>query len=394
MGALLLSLLLASPEALPEVRAQLEAERTAARDLAARESSLLGRLAELEQKLEVEGRALRVAQVRLRAATTRLDAGERKAQAAEQRLTRQSDAVAPRLLVRYRLAREGYLRFMLGASSIADVIRRKGLVDRLLQSDLEALAELQAVTQEAKGARDELAAAHAELAASAAGEAARREEMQALADDQRRVLAQVQQERSAHEEAAHELEQAEKSLTARLGQLSSPPATDAPSRAAMVAQEIRLDVPSPRQSRGRLLFPVADGFVETRFGRAIDPRFNTVTVQNGLDIRAAAGTPVRAVWAGKVVHAGWFKGYGNLLIIDHGDGIFSLMAHLATLERTVGEALSQGDLVGTVGDTGSLKGAYLYFELRDGQKPLDPERWLQKVPKRAPALTASAKGAP
>jgi septal ring factor EnvC (AmiA/AmiB activator) len=68
---------------------------------------------------------------------------------------------------------------------------------------------------------------------------------------------------------------------------------------------------------------------------------------------------VRAVWDGRVVHAGWFKGYGNLMIVDHGNGIFSLMAHLDQLERAVGDSIRAGDEVGTVGDTGSLKGAYL-----------------------------------
>jgi septal ring factor EnvC (AmiA/AmiB activator) len=100
---------------------------------------------------------------------------------------------------------------------------------------------------------------------------------------------------------------------------------------------------------------------------------------------------VQAVWDGKVVHAGWFKGFGNLLIIDHGENLYSLMAHLDQLEKAVGDQVHGGDEVGTVGDSGSLKGAYLYFELRDGQKPLNPERWLSRN-RKPPALLAGAKG--
>jgi septal ring factor EnvC (AmiA/AmiB activator) len=137
--------------------------------------------------------------------------------------------------------------------------------------------------------------------------------------------------------------------------------------------------PPVRSARGRLLFPVPGGQIEARFGRAVDPRFGTVTLQRGIDVRAPEGAPVRAVHGGTVVHAGWFRGYGNLMIIDHGDGMFSLMAHLATLDRAVGDEVRRGDQLGTVGDTGSLKGSYLYFELRDGQKPLDPEPWLAKA---------------
>jgi murein DD-endopeptidase MepM/ murein hydrolase activator NlpD len=137
--------------------------------------------------------------------------------------------------------------------------------------------------------------------------------------------------------------------------------------------------PPVRSAHGRLLFPVPGGQIEARFGRAVDPRFGTVTLQRGIDVRAPEGAPVRAVHGGTVVHAGWFRGYGNLMIIDHGGGIFSLMAHLASLDRAVGDEVRRGDQLGTVGDTGSLKGSYLYFELRDGQKPFDPEPWLAKA---------------
>src|SRR5207248_2346574 len=94
----------------------------------------------------------------------------------------------------------------------------------------------------------------------------------------------------------------------------------------MVAPQIRLKA-SIRKARGKLSFPLEKGRVEVRFGRAVDPRFGTVTLQNGIDVRAPAGTAVRAVWDGKVAHAGWFKGFGNLLIIDHGERIFSLIEH-------------------------------------------------------------------
>jgi septal ring factor EnvC (AmiA/AmiB activator) len=145
-----------------------------------------------------------------------------------------------------------------------------------------------------------------------------------------------------------------------------------------------------RKLRGKLLYPVEKGAVEVRFGRSVDPRFGTVTLQRGIDIRCPEGTPVRAVAPGKVVHAGWFRGYGNLVILDHGGGYFSLMAHLATLARAKDDVVRAGDLVGTVGDTGSLKGPYLYFELRDEQKPLDPGRWLQR-PGRARRTEATAR---
>jgi septal ring factor EnvC (AmiA/AmiB activator) len=103
-----------------------------------------------------------------------------------------------------------------------------------------------------------------------------------------------------------------------------------------------------------------------------------VVVQKGIDLRAPEGQEVRCVAAGRVAHSGWLRGYGNLLLVDHGAGYFSLYAHLATLERKAGEELKAGDRLGAVGDTGSLKGAYLYFELRHHGTPLNPAGWLKK----------------
>jgi septal ring factor EnvC (AmiA/AmiB activator) len=119
-----------------------------------------------------------------------------------------------------------------------------------------------------------------------------------------------------------------------------------------------------------------------RFGRAVDPRFGTVTLQRGLDVRATEGARVVASHGGRVVHAGWFRGFGNLVILDHGENFVSLYAHLGTMDRAVGDEVRRGEALGTVGDTGSLKGPYLYFELRENAKPLDPEKWIGR-PKRA-----------
>ena len=124
--------------------------------------------------------------------------------------------------------------------------------------------------------------------------------------------------------------------------------------------------------------PVEGGVVEVPFGKVVNPKFNTVTFQKGWDVRAHDGAEVKAVAAGKVAHAGWFGAYGNLLILDHGGGMHTLYAHLSALARSVGDEVAEGDLVGLVGDTASLKGPYLYFEIRQDGRPVDPKEWVRK----------------
>jgi murein DD-endopeptidase MepM/ murein hydrolase activator NlpD len=118
--------------------------------------------------------------------------------------------------------------------------------------------------------------------------------------------------------------------------------------------------------------------VVTAFGAQVHPRFGTRTFRNGVDIAAAEGRAVSAVHPGQVIYTGWFKGYGNLVIVDHGAEYYTLYAHLADIAVDEGDDVRQGQRIGTVGDTGSLDGPRLYFEVRHQGKPLDPEQWLRE----------------
>lgn len=127
--------------------------------------------------------------------------------------------------------------------------------------------------------------------------------------------------------------------------------------------------------RGKLAFPVA-GRILSFFGKNENPKFNTFSVQKGIEIEAAMGTEIQAVFGGRVLYADWFKGYGKILIIDHGEGYYTLSGHASALLKNVGEEVREGEVVALVGDTGSLKGPCLYFEIRQRGKPLDPLEWL------------------
>ena len=117
-----------------------------------------------------------------------------------------------------------------------------------------------------------------------------------------------------------------------------------------------------------------------RFGRYEDPELGTQTLSTGLLIDAPLGAPVRAVFDGRVVYSGWYKGYGNLVIVDHGAGHHTLYGHLLAISSAQGEAVKQGHIIGEVGDTGSLRGPQLFFELRVGRRPVDPGPWMRSKP--------------
>jgi septal ring factor EnvC (AmiA/AmiB activator) len=101
--------------------------------------------------------------------------------------------------------------------------------------------------------------------------------------------------------------------------------------------------------------------------------------QNGVEIKAPMGAEIRAVLPGKVLYADWFKGFGNIVIIDHGDHTFTVSGYCSELLKKSGDVVSQGEVIALVGSSGSLKGPCLYFEIRRHGKPQDPVEWLSNL---------------
>ncbi len=131
------------------------------------------------------------------------------------------------------------------------------------------------------------------------------------------------------------------------------------------------------QQKGRLNPPVR-GKVISRYGKARKGDYNAFTFQSGIDIRVARGEPVHSVFNGEIMFAQWIKGYGNVLIINHGDNYYTLYAHVEEMFKKKGERVETGEVIATAGDTGSIKGLCLHFEVRHHGKPVNPMTWLKK----------------
>jgi septal ring factor EnvC (AmiA/AmiB activator) len=176
---------------------------------------------------------------------------------------------------------------------------------------------------------------------------------------------------------AAELEEASRRLEALVSKLSRRLATK---RAAV--RPVEPAGPRPPgvglgTLRGQLPWPT-EGRVVAGFGRQVHPRFGTETFRRGVDIEAEEGASIRAVYAGTVLYRGWLKGYGNLIILDHGAGYYTLYAHASEFLVGEGDRVKAGQGVARVGETGSLEGPRLYFEVRYQGRPEDPEQWLRR----------------
>jgi septal ring factor EnvC (AmiA/AmiB activator) len=127
--------------------------------------------------------------------------------------------------------------------------------------------------------------------------------------------------------------------------------------------------------RGKLPWPVQQGKVLARFGQ---PRAGGSMRWQGMMIGTDRGARVRAPFAGRVVYADWLPGMGLMIVLDHGGGYLSLYGHNEEVFRSVGDAVAAGDVIGAVGDSGGHNQPALYFEVRRGREPVNPENWLQR----------------
>ena len=339
-----------------------EAEATAARLLADQERSVFDELQRAEEAVtRAQQELLDVEKERSGAERALAQAAAAEAQASS-RLGARLGELRPRLAARARLGQAGELAVLLSAPSLAELVKRRYLIDLVLRRDAALVAAAREAWSSRERARAEREAEATRLAAAATSLRELGEQAQARREERETLLAALRTARGFHERAAAEAATQARALAVFVATL--------PARG-----EARAAGGGFAQRKGKLHLPVA-GTVTVGFGKVINPRFNTVTVQHGLDVEAPAGAPVVSVAPGRVVHAGWFKGYGNLIIVDHGDGYHSLVAHLGSMRTAMGEEVETGDVLGTVGDSGSLKGPYLYFELREKGRPVDPRPWL------------------
>jgi septal ring factor EnvC (AmiA/AmiB activator) len=360
---------------LQQTQKQLREERARAAEARKKEASLLAELESIERKLAQKRRDLARVDARLRKAEAEIAGLEGEIRRLENRRAVQEDQLARRLRTLHKLhAQGGALPLILGGDDPAARATQLRHLTTLANVDARLIREYR-VTGESLADRKVLSEVRKqELSAIRDQAAQERAEVDREAARRRTLLAKVQDQRVYHERMVGELSEAARRLEAFIRELQArsrqvakaPPATGS-----------ALPAVGFGALRGRLPWPT-EGRVVSAFGVQVHPRFGTRTFRSGVDIEAGEGTTIRAVYAGHVVYTGWFKGYGNLIILDHGHGYYTLYAHVGEIRVKEGDDVRQGQEIGTVGDTGSLTGARLYFEVRHQGRPQDPAAWLQE----------------
>ncbi len=331
-----------------------------------KEATLAEELERLELKLEIATRegellaATREEFARRLASVTQ----ERAATSVSAAQARQALVARARLLQRF--GRYGYFRVLLSSGDVPALLDSIERLDSLARRDgqlvlryREAEARLKADLAREEALKAEIDRLYARSRQEETRVATLRSERQRFLARERDQAARERREMSHLTDKASRLERLLETL------------------ARQSAGEEPID-PSGgiRPWKGVLDWPARGTIVET-FGRHRHPRFDTWTVSNGVAVAVPLGTPVRAVYAGKAVYAQWLSEYGNLVILDHGDGMLTLYAWLQAVSVRAGTPVAVGTEVGLAGYGPGREEPGLYFEVRDRQKAADPVTWLR-----------------
>ncbi len=269
-----------------------------------------------------------------------------------------------RLAALYRMHAAGRLNMKAPPATLFDFLVNRRAMEQVVNADygiLDGLNRDMVQMQTMETRLGEQKAAMDKLETDLAGEI---QTMTAASRKKKEILHAVQQEKKMSRAALAALKESADALDQQLAALEKQ------------AETPRSPVAFSLQ-KGWLMPPVA-GQIISRFGIKQSGDYKSFTFQSGIAIRGEQGDPVRSVFKGNVVYAEWLKGYGNMVIINHGENYYTLYAHLQEMFRKKGDTVDTGEVIATMGDTGSLKGVCLHFELRHHGKPVDPLKWLKK----------------
>ena len=387
---------------LKQLKGQLKDYRNRLQRTKVRERAVTQELEETNRLLQQKGRDLQTLERQLKTQAEKHAATLREMDGLTQQLRARESLLRGRLRALYKQGQLAYLPFLLSATDAHDFVERVRFTARLAQYDAQLLQQhrtnLEALERARRAARDR----EEQLAKARLRVAAKTEEIEKERLKKDGFLSKIREEQGSYASAVREIEEASARLVALITELEQQRKREAERQRKRElerqAQEqrhrqARLQPPPPPSSprpletrdsdaqgsfarlRGRLAWPI-EGKLISGYGREKHPTFNTYTFKKGIGIGAPLGSDFRSVEAGDVLYADQFKGYGNLLILSHGDSYYSLYAHAAELLVQVGEKVKRAQVVGKIGEGGSFNGPALYFEIRHHGKPENPLEWL------------------
>jgi len=360
---------------LEEINRRARENREKATQLKGKESQAVSQLRRTERDLAVTRKRLKNLQNRQRTLDAQLDVTRVNLERSVLSLEQQRQLLARRLRALYKAGAGSDLEFMLSSSSFAQLLARWDFSVMVAEQDRVLLEDYRGRKEQVEADKQRLEVNLTQVDRNAKKTDQQNQKLNALRTERAGNVKTIQTQRQAYEAAAVELEKTARSIRNLLATLERKRREEA-ERAKAAGRAPQPYAGDFAKGQGQLEWPLR-GNVVGRFGNEVHPKWGTVTPNNGIDIEAAIGTPVRTVAKGRIEYTSDDYGtYGQMILVNHGDGFYTMYGHLSSIGVTVGQEVAAGAVIGQSGDSGSLKGPVLHFEVRKGGAALDPMDWL------------------
>ena len=336
------------------------------KDLDKKKTSILSQLDQIgfEKKLiqnDIAGYTLQMEK-----ANRELTAVQIKIPPLKAKLEKEKESVSQILVTLYKFGDMSYLDFLFRATDVADLMSESKHLSLLAQYQEGIVLSFMQTLNELKVVEERIEAKKQEVSDLLSQSRNKKQDLDNQERKNRAFIQKINQDKKTHLKTLDELkvraEQLQKLINRLIKEKSSLPFTVIPLY----------------EKKGSLPWPV-QGKIVTAFGIERHPTFKTVTQNNGIEISTQKNSEILAIHPGKVVYADYFQGfYGNLIIIDHGLAYYSMYGHCSNFKVQKGDIISAGQPIAVIGDTGSLKGTALYFQINFKTDPLNPLQWLKE----------------
>lgn len=351
-------------ERLQQLTREIEAITRRQREDEARRGALQQSLRQSETELAALQGRIATLEADIDATSARLDSLGREREILSARRDAQSAQISRDLRQAWQLGNQGQVKLLLNQESPQTVSRVSAYYGYLFRARQTRIEEFRATIDALSDVVLDVLSTRKQLTASREDLEERRQSLARAREERQQTLAKIAADMQARGASLAQLEQDRSQLESLLEEIEA------------TVQELQIpeNLQAFAELRGAMPWPVG-GRRSNSFGR---PRNQGKMVWHGINIEAEAGSTVQAIHHGRVVYADWLRGSGLLLVIDHGNNYMSLYAHNETLLREVGEWVTAGTSISTVGDSGGRETPGLYFEIRHNGKPVDPAAWCQR----------------
>ena len=341
---------------LNSVQQQIEAQQRKAELARRKEQSIAEQLRAIQQELDTAEDEYETVNDQLENTEQHIKANVELSNRLTKKLEVQTKTLHRRIRDIYKNGQVNYLDVLLGAKDFNDFVGRMDILKKILAYDNALIQGTKADRETLRKAKEQLEADRAKIVELRKLAAAKREQVAERRQERRGVLNAATYERETAERAYRELIETSRQIE-------------------QLIKRIQSGEKNIGGSTGTMTWP-AEGEITSPFGWRVHPIFGTQRLHTGIDIGADYGDAIRAADGGVVIHADWMGGYGNAVIIDHGNGISTLYAHNSQLLVDEGQTVAKGQTVARCGSTGYSTGPHLHFEVRQNGSPVNPLNYL------------------